>query len=91
MRRRRAEMWHTAHVDGPTRGEYSPLDSYFRATQPVEEPYDVIADPDEMVNPSSSPAHAGGLVRVRAAHDAWIVETGDLGAVPEATFAVSAP
>ncbi len=55
------------HVDGPTRGELLTPDSYFRATQPLEEPYDVIADPDEIVNPSSSPAHADVLVRMRAA------------------------
>jgi hypothetical protein len=64
-----------------------PADWYFRQTKPVEELYDVDADPDEVVNLASSPAHAEVLARMRQAHDDWVVETGDLGAVPEAQLA----
>lgn len=52
---------------------------------PCEELYDTGADPHEIANlvDSSDPVHREALARLRAALDAWIVETGDRGAVPE--------
>ena len=52
---------------------------------PCEELYDTAADPHEIRNLAASPdpAHREALTRLRAALDAWIIETGDRGAVPE--------
>jgi arylsulfatase A-like enzyme len=52
---------------------------------PSEELYDTEADPQEIRNlaTSTDPGHREALVRLRAALDAWITETGDLGQLPE--------
>jgi arylsulfatase A-like enzyme len=63
---------------------FPPADWYYRATKPVEELYDTLADPYEVENVAGRPEHARQLERMRAAHERWVVETGDLGAVPEA-------
>lgn len=60
-----------------------PADWYFRQTKPVEELYDIEADPFELENLAKRPEHREVLERMRAAHEAWVVETGDLGEVPE--------
>ncbi|MEM7309149.1 MAG: sulfatase [Planctomycetota bacterium] len=49
--------------------------------RPDEELYDSQADPWEVRNLIDSPAHANELRRLRAALDAWIGDTGDLGLV----------
>ncbi len=64
-----------------------PADWYFVATKPVEELYDTAADPFEVVNLAGRPEHQAQLERMRAAHEAWVAETGDLGAVPESELA----
>jgi len=53
---------------------------------PREMLYDVQADPHEVRNlaDSSKPEHRAALLRLRAALDTWIIETGDLGEWPEA-------
>lgn len=52
---------------------------------PEEELFDTVADPHHMVNLASSnqPEHRDALARLRAALDAWIVESGDRGHIPE--------
>ncbi len=52
---------------------------------PFEQLYDTQADPHEIRNlvESTEPEHRGALLRLRAALDTWIVETGDLGQWPE--------
>lgn len=52
---------------------------------PEEQLYDTEADPHEIHNlaGSSDPKHREALVRLRAALDTWLVETGDLGRWPE--------
>jgi hypothetical protein len=52
---------------------------------PEEMLYDVEADPHEIRNlaDSSKPAHRAALIRLRAALDTWIIETGDRGEWPE--------
>ena len=52
--------------------------------QPAEELYDTEADPHEVVNLADEPTHADRLATMREALKSWIVETGDLGEVPEA-------
>jgi len=56
---------------------------FFRDVKPVEELYDTEADPHELTNLATDPAHADALARLRAAHDAWMAHTRDLGLVPE--------
>ena len=53
------------------------------STRPVEELYDVDADPYEIENLADDPAHADVLARLRAAVDEWIVESNDQGRIPE--------
>jgi N-sulfoglucosamine sulfohydrolase len=57
--------------------------AFFARTKPAEELYDLSADPHEIRNLAADPAHAKELARHRAALEKWIVETKDLGAVPE--------
>jgi hypothetical protein len=64
-----------------------PADWYFRQTKPLEELYDTEADPFELVNLADDPEHQETLQRMRAAHEAWVAETGDLGDTPEAELA----
>jgi uncharacterized sulfatase len=52
--------------------------------KPAEELYDLASDPFELENLAAQPAHAATLGRMRAALEAWMKETGDLGLVPEA-------
>jgi N-sulfoglucosamine sulfohydrolase len=65
----------------------APADWYYRATKPLEELYDVVADPDELENLAGRPEHRDVLERMRAAHEQWVTTSGDLGAVPEADLA----
>lgn len=50
-------------------------------TRPPEEFYDSQSDPWEVRNLIDEPAHAQRIARLRAALDAWIADTGDLGFV----------
>lgn len=52
-------------------------------TKPKEELYDTETDPHEVKNLADSPAHQEKLKELRAALDKWIVDTKDLGEVPE--------
>ncbi len=56
--------------------------------KPVEELYDVSADPHEIRNLAGSAAHRDVLERMRRAHLAWSDETRDLGMMPEGEIAV---
>jgi N-sulfoglucosamine sulfohydrolase len=61
-----------------------PQKIFFRPTKPVEELYDTDADPHEIHNLAGDLKYAGELSRLRAAHEKWREETGDLGLIPEA-------
>ncbi len=56
---------------------------FFQTPRPVEELYDTRNDPYEIHNLAQAPEFGKELVRLRGALDAWIDETGDLGAIPE--------
>ena len=73
MRRLHAE----GKLTGPAAELMKPL--------PAELLYDTQADPHEIRNlaDSDEPAHQSALIRMRAALDTWITETGDRGAWPE--------
>ena len=61
-----------------------PQKIFFELTKPVEELYDTDADPHEITNLAGDSKYAAELARLRAAHDKWREETGDLGLIPEA-------
>jgi uncharacterized sulfatase len=47
--------------------------------RPAEELYDLSADPDELKNLATDPAHAADLARLRAALDEWMTASHDSG------------
>lgn len=57
-----------------------------RRQGPLEELFDTATDPDEINNlaTSTEPQHREAPIRLRAALDTWMLETGDRGAIPEA-------
>jgi uncharacterized sulfatase len=57
---------------------------FMARNKPVEELYDVAADPFEMRNLAGSPDHREVLERLRRAHHAWQEDVVDLGLLPEA-------
>lgn len=57
---------------------------YLRAMKPMEELFDTEADPEEVRNLASEPAHQGVLVEMRERLCAWMLETRDLGLLEEA-------
>ena len=61
---------------------------WFEPTKPVEELYDTRTDPHEVNNVADDPGHAEILERMREDLEAWQVEVGDTGLVPEAVLAV---
>lgn len=54
-----------------------------RDTKPIEELYDTENDPHEVENLAAKPQMEGVLKRLRAAHEAWMSSTNDLGLIPE--------
>jgi len=65
-------------------GKLTPVQmQWWTRTKPKEELYDPDTDPYEVKNLADSPAHQATLNEMRAALDKWIVDTKDLGEVPE--------
>ncbi len=56
---------------------------WFRQTKPVEELYDLDADPDEFNNLADNPLYKNKLVELRQAHLDWVEKYGDKGEIPE--------
>ena len=56
---------------------------FMAETKPVEELYNLKADPWEMNNLADDPKYAAKLTELRGAVDQWIEDSGDLGAVDE--------
>jgi arylsulfatase A-like enzyme len=59
--------------------------------KPVEELYDLQADPHEVKNLASDPAHAAKLAELRKALSHWQFEIGDIGLLPESEIEVRQP
>ncbi len=57
---------------------------FLTPSKPIEELYDTQIDPHEMNNLASEPQYRNILGRMRKTHLAWVLETRDLGLVPEA-------
>ncbi len=69
-------------------GELMPeAEYYFSPTKPVEELYDLHADPHETKNLANDPAYGDVLIRMRKAQSQWVRDTGDLGLIPEPIIA----
>jgi len=65
-------------------GKLPPAAELFMAdTKPIEELYDTKADPHEINNLAGSPEYKHILQRMRTAHNTWMLETKDLGLIPE--------
>ena len=71
------EMHRLGKLNGPAADLFKPL--------PFEQLYDTEADPHEIHNlaESKKPEHREALVRMQAALDTWLIETGDRGEWPE--------
>ncbi|GAB2583099.1 sulfatase-like hydrolase/transferase [Spirosoma areae] len=57
--------------------------NWFRQTKPAEELYDIQTDPYQLTNIADQPAQVANLKRLRQQLDNWLVETKDLGGIPE--------
>jgi len=68
------------HAEGKLSGPPSAL---MAPRLPDEELYDTEADPYEIRNLAGDPGHREALIRLRAALEVWITETGDRGQWPE--------
>lgn len=56
---------------------------FMQVTKPLEELYDVVADPHQVFNLASDPSHAGALRRMRGVLEGWMRRMDDKGLVPE--------
>ncbi|WDQ15452.1 sulfatase family protein [Rhodopirellula sp. P2] len=65
-------------------GELNEIQSKVWQVKPLEELFDLEADPDEINNLVSDPAHAQQLDTMRGAVRQWMKTTTDLGVIPEA-------
>ncbi|MDH4241337.1 MAG: HEAT repeat domain-containing protein, partial [Phycisphaerae bacterium] len=63
-----------------------PQKQYFEPTKPVEELYDTLTDPHEVKNLAKDHEYKDVLVRMRKVHAEWVVETSDIGLIPEPEF-----
>lgn len=59
---------------------------WFAPRKPLEELYDVEADPHELHNLAGDPEYADVLARLRQAHLDWMEATDDIGLIPEPDF-----
>ena len=67
-----------------TEGKLSSLQAKaFQATRPIEELYDLENDPFETKNLAADPAHQESLIQLRGKLKTWMVETKDMGLIPE--------
>ena len=73
------QVWRRLHDEGKLDAVQ---DRYFH-TKPVEELYDIAADPFETNNLADDPKYADVLQRMRKQCRQWMIETGDMGLLPE--------
>jgi len=73
-------------------GKLSPAAAHFMADRkPLEELYDTLNDPDEVVNLAADPKHEKALRRLGGAHWEWTARTRDLGVLNESTVRREGP
>lgn len=68
------------HADGGLSPE---AELFMAASKPAEELYDLVADPHEVNNLVADPQFTSELNRLRKTHLDWVVETRDIGLIPE--------
>ena len=56
---------------------------YFQSRKPPEELYDVETDPHQVHNLADDSSHRAALERLRAVCERWMLDSGDLGLLPE--------
>jgi uncharacterized sulfatase len=74
------QVWRKLNAEGKLNAVQK---QFFAPTKPAEELYDVEADPDEVHNLADDPRYQDKVKKLRAALDQWIVDTKDMGAIPE--------
>jgi len=74
------QVWRKLNAEGKLNAVQK---QFFAPAKPPEELYDVAADPDEVHNLAEDPRYRDKLRELRAALDQWIVDTKDMGAIPE--------
>jgi uncharacterized sulfatase len=74
------QQWRKLNSEGKLTG---PQKFFFEHPKPDEELYDIENDPHEVNNLAISPGHQHILKKMKAALEAWMKETSDLGAIPE--------
>ena len=72
--------WEAAYLAG----ELNEIQSRFWQEKPAEELYDVKADPHNVHNLAQEPKHEEVLDRMRETNRQWLLETKDVGFIPEA-------
>ncbi|SRR6056297_430447 len=65
-------------------GKLNEAQAKFWQPKPSEELFDLETDPDETINLAQDPEHADDVARLRSAVKDWMIETRDLGLLPEA-------
>ena len=71
------------NAEGKLKG---PQLQYFEPTKPVEELYDCKNDPHEVNNLAGDKKYQKILERMRKVHEQWVIDTGDIGLIPESEF-----
>jgi len=74
------QEWRRLEAEGKLQG---PPALFMRDTKPVEELYDIQADPHELQNLAGRPEHQKALEQMRRVHLEWVRRTRDLGLLPE--------
>jgi N-sulfoglucosamine sulfohydrolase len=74
------KAWRALAAEGKLSG---PSARYFAATKPAEELYDTQTDPHQVSNLAADPRHRATLEQFRAECERWMLQSGDLGLVPE--------
>lgn len=64
-------------------GELNDVQAKFWQAKPVEELFDLQSDPDEVNNLAMDPDHADKLSELQAATKQWMIDTRDMGVLPE--------
>lgn len=65
-------------------GELNDAQAKFWQPKPSEELFDLESDPDETINLAEKPEHAKRVAQMRDALVTWMIDTRDLGLLPEA-------
>ena len=65
-------------------GKLNPVQSLFPGeSKPIEELFDLQADPHEVKNLAADPSHQDRLIAMRKLLDGWLAEVGDKGEIME--------